>query len=379
MARSSMTVCTERRSVNGGWTDTSSEATSDAVSRSPRSWTVRIDWRWSWCIFQLPLTNEPAAGGARHRQARRRGVRCAAQRLEAGEVPVLEQLERRPAAGRDEVDPLRQARAGRGRATEVPAADDGEARAAGHRLGHGGASRPRTARPRRRPWVRSRTRCRAGDAVGEGAPSSRARCRGPRQPAGMSGPTIRPRPSPQPRADGPARPEGHDVGRAARSVAGSVRAVAAQLSMRSASSERRADVVALGGEEGEGHAAADTSQSTRREQRPQHAELVGDLGPAHDRHERPGRRRRAARRGSRPRARGAARRPRAGGPADRRPRRGPGARRRRRRSRTRRTRPRAGRRRRGRWPPRPGSKRRFSSSSTPGASSASRARTGATS
>src|SRR5579863_5645224 len=105
MARSSITVCTERRLVNGGWTDTSSDATPAAPRRSPRSWTVRIDWRWSWCIFQLPLTigrRGAAAAGpdAAMSGTAARGVGRVAQRLEPGKVPVLEQLERGAASGR---------------------------------------------------------------------------------------------------------------------------------------------------------------------------------------------------------------------------------------------------------------------------------------
>src|SRR5580658_9226873 len=98
MARSSSTVWTERRSVNGGWTETSSGPTSAGVSRRPRSWTVRMDWRWSWCIFQLPLTSGRRRSAPGVTSAIRGGVGGVTQRHQTGKVPVLEKLERRPAA-----------------------------------------------------------------------------------------------------------------------------------------------------------------------------------------------------------------------------------------------------------------------------------------
>ncbi len=52
---------------------------------------------------------------------------------------------------------------------------------------------------------------------------------------------------------------------------------------------RATDVMAGGGQEGEGHAPADDQDVHPSEQRLQHAELVGHLGPAHHGYEGPGR------------------------------------------------------------------------------------------
>ena len=46
--------------------------------------------------------------------------------------------------------------------------------------------------------------------------------------------------------------------------------------------------MSLGGEKGEGHAPAHDQPVDRAEEGPQHAELVGDLGPADDGQERAG-------------------------------------------------------------------------------------------
>src|SRR5580658_26038 len=109
MDRSSSTVWTERRSVKGGWTDTSSGPTSAGVSRRPRSWMVRMDWRWSLCIFQLPLTSGRLRGAAAATSATPGdGVRRVAQGHQAGEVAVFEEFERGSAAGGDETDPAGQ-------------------------------------------------------------------------------------------------------------------------------------------------------------------------------------------------------------------------------------------------------------------------------
>src|SRR6202051_310400 len=109
MARSSMTVWTERRLAKAGRTDPWGAPPPAAPSRNPRSCTVRIDCRWSWCIFQLPLTRGRRAAPDADADlamsgSSRRGMGRVAQGVEPGEVPVLEQLERGPAARRDEAD-----------------------------------------------------------------------------------------------------------------------------------------------------------------------------------------------------------------------------------------------------------------------------------
>ena len=243
MARSSMTVCTERRSVNGGCTDTSSEATSAGVSRSPRSWTVRIDWRWSWCIFQLPLTSGRRASGRRGRPRQPPAAGAfggVAQGHQAGQVAVLEELERGPAAGRDEARP----RSARPELVEgghrVPAAHHAEARRSADRLGHGAGpggeavvlEDPHGPVPEHRPGV--------GHGVGEGPGASRARCRGP---ASRRGCRARPSDLALPRrprrSSRPARGPRRRSGAAIRSPASSSRA--RQSSTRPSVEQRRPD------------------------------------------------------------------------------------------------------------------------------------------
>ena len=65
--------------------------------------TVWIASKWLRFIFQLPLMS-----GLRAEV--RSGIGCSSQRLEAGQVALLEQLERRSPAGRHVVDLARRAR-----------------------------------------------------------------------------------------------------------------------------------------------------------------------------------------------------------------------------------------------------------------------------
>src|SRR5688500_11635557 len=93
MLSDSSTVCTERRSVNGGCTDTSTTSTSSLVNVYDSFWTRVIASKWLWCIFQLPEIS-----GLR--------IRGSSQRLQAGQVPLLQQFQRRTTAGRHVVDPV---------------------------------------------------------------------------------------------------------------------------------------------------------------------------------------------------------------------------------------------------------------------------------
>src|SRR5438045_7140591 len=93
--------------------------------------------RWLWCIFQLPLMSGLRSAFGIASLPGRSG----SQGLEAGQVALLDVLERRAPTGGHVVDVVVEAEAvQRGRA--VAAADDGERLAAGDGLGH----RPRAGR-----------------------------------------------------------------------------------------------------------------------------------------------------------------------------------------------------------------------------------------
>ena len=93
----------------------------DAAGRRCRSrlnasfWTTAMASRWVRFIFQLPEMSG-RRGGRRH------ALDPFPQGRQAGQVAVLEKLERRPAAGRDVVDPVGQpeARPGRRRCRPPP-------------------------------------------------------------------------------------------------------------------------------------------------------------------------------------------------------------------------------------------------------------------
>ena len=212
MARSSSTVCTERRSVNGGWTETSSGPTSAGVSRRPRSWTVRIDCRWSWCIFQLPLTSgrggRPPARLTRQAPLSGRG-RSDAWRSASrpGRSPCSRSSREAPPPV--DTNPTRPARPSWSRAADrVAPAHHAEAHAPGEALATVGC-RPRSGRPRRRPSARSRTpspprpprrrrsrrwpvRCRARAALGDVGVDDRSF-----PGAGLPSPIVPPGPRPR--------------------------------------------------------------------------------------------------------------------------------------------------------------------------------------
>ena len=159
--------------------------------------------RWSWCIFQLPLTSgrrspdflalaidvagrlrprrRPSARSVRRRYARRvryarRRVRRRPQRGQRGQVAALDEFERRAAAGREEVDPVGQAEVLE-RAGAVATADDGEPGAVGDGLGDpaGPAGEPVVLDDAERPVPQHRAG--AGDGVGERRRRSPGRCR----------------------------------------------------------------------------------------------------------------------------------------------------------------------------------------------------------
>src|SRR3954451_8523012 len=123
----SITVCTLRISVNGGWMLTSTLWRSSLVTKYASFCTVWMASKWLRFIFQLPEIN---------------GLRIwrPAQRLEPRKVTELEQFERRPASRRDVVDLVIQAELGeRSRAVATP--DDGERLRVRHSLGDGAGPR----------------------------------------------------------------------------------------------------------------------------------------------------------------------------------------------------------------------------------------------
>src|SRR5688572_28831691 len=87
-----MTVCTLRRSVNGGWMLTSTSSVASAGTRYDSFWIVWIASKWLRCIFQLPEIS-----------GRRRSGTALPQGLQAGQVAELEQFKRSSSAGGDVV------------------------------------------------------------------------------------------------------------------------------------------------------------------------------------------------------------------------------------------------------------------------------------
>src|SRR3954453_6998669 len=81
--------------------------------------------RCVWCIFQLPEI-----------KGLRSGIAGLSERFEAGEITLLDELERSAAAGRDVVDVAVEAELLQ-RAGAVTTADNGEAAAVGYRVGDG--------------------------------------------------------------------------------------------------------------------------------------------------------------------------------------------------------------------------------------------------
>src|SRR4051794_36955926 len=152
MRSESIVVCTERRSVNGGQSTTSTASVSFLSSRYESFWVNWIAVKWSWCIFQFAAMIGLRSVMTRPSPCRR--VRCVmrsvvagrglAQRLQAGEVALLDELERRAAAGAHVVDgAVEPELADRGGAVAAP--DDREAGA----VGHGRRDRLRARRERR--------------------------------------------------------------------------------------------------------------------------------------------------------------------------------------------------------------------------------------
>src|SRR3954467_4326491 len=129
MRSESIVVCTERRSVNGGQSTTSTASVSFLSSRYDSFCVNWIATKWSWCIFQLAAMIGLRSVMGSFLGGPRRGR---AQGLQAGQVPLLDELERRTAAGAHVVDLVGQTElANGGRA--VAAADDREAGAVGDR------------------------------------------------------------------------------------------------------------------------------------------------------------------------------------------------------------------------------------------------------
>ena len=112
MPSGSMTDCTVRMSVNGGWTETSTAG--DVGRLQPETEVPRGVQRLEVVEVHLPVAADqrPAPGCAAHRVGalavrgswHDRCVGRAPQRGQPGQVAVLEQFERRSAAGGDEAD-----------------------------------------------------------------------------------------------------------------------------------------------------------------------------------------------------------------------------------------------------------------------------------
>src|SRR5690606_41653570 len=164
--------CTERRSVNGGITTTSTSAKPCFASASSHAsycstWTA---WWWSRFIFQLP-----AMSGVRlcaMSPFRRLSCRSALEHGDPGELLALQELQARAATGRD-VAELRLVEAETAhRGGRVATAHDREAVRVGHRLGDG----PRTTRERLEledahravPHDRARRADRLGESLARG-------------------------------------------------------------------------------------------------------------------------------------------------------------------------------------------------------------------
>ena len=134
--------------------------------------TTWIASKWSWCIFQLP-----AIIGLRSVIF---SALCVLRRSasQPGQVAPLDSSSAAPPP----VDTWSMSSARpnwRDRGRAVAAADDGEAAAVRDRLGDGRACRPRTARARTRPSVRSTARSRRARSRRRTCRRSRGRCRGP--------------------------------------------------------------------------------------------------------------------------------------------------------------------------------------------------------
>src|SRR6478735_4695236 len=104
MRSESIVVCTERRSVNGGQSTTSTASVSFLSSRYDSFWVNWMATKWSWCIFQFAAMiglRSVMPGPSRVSMGAGRGL---AQRLQPREVALLDELERRAATGAHVVD-----------------------------------------------------------------------------------------------------------------------------------------------------------------------------------------------------------------------------------------------------------------------------------
>src|SRR5688572_29169257 len=130
-------VCTLRSAVNGGSTTTSAASSWASFREKTTFWTSPMASRWVICSFQLPaISGRRPSRGARVRSLRAiSGPRSIGEHREARELPALEVLQRRAAAGADVAVGLlveaQLADGGRG----VPAPDDGEPVDGGDRRG----------------------------------------------------------------------------------------------------------------------------------------------------------------------------------------------------------------------------------------------------
>src|SRR5215203_1831547 len=90
----STSVCTERMSVNGGSTTTSTASWSSSVSEKASFWTSASASRWLRFIFQLPAISGVRAMGLTTSVT-------VFERIQPGQLLALEELEAGTAAGGD--------------------------------------------------------------------------------------------------------------------------------------------------------------------------------------------------------------------------------------------------------------------------------------
>src|SRR5450756_664169 len=270
----STSVCTERRSVNGGTTTTSTMPKSCFASLSDQaSFCTRCvaAW-WSRFIFQFP-----AISGVRASVTSVLTL-CGLEDRDTRELLALKELQARATAGGDVAEPgLVEAQLAHG-CGGVATADDAEAVRVDHRLRHGLRARgegreledTHRAVPDDRPGV---------------ANLAREQDSGVRTDV-QAHPAVRDRVSRHDvvRRVRRERIRHHDVGRQHDLDAGllGLREVALDRLDLVCLEQRRAHAVALRGEEREGHAAADEQAVRLGQQVGDHPELVGDLRATED-------------------------------------------------------------------------------------------------
>ena len=242
MARSSITVCTDRRSVNGGWTDTSSEATSAGCQPQPEVLDGADRLRGgrgasSSCRSRAAagarLGPAPSAMSGSRRRARSEAWRNAAS---PGRSPCSSNSSDAPPPV--ETKPTRSPEPELVEGGDrVAAPHDGEAVAVGHGLGHACRSRPRTRSSSNTPMGPFQNTVPApADRVGERLPAVSGPMSRPAPAVGDVGPDDAHLAVAASVSRSAARAEGDDVGGQQDRGPRPRRGGPAQLSMRPASS-----------------------------------------------------------------------------------------------------------------------------------------------